>query len=168
MLPAELEIEPEELHDRAEAPAELRAAPASARATSANASRCSSKRCREDTPYRAEALDVVRNHLDALAARDFTKLKKLLRCDDDVLRGVQKLIIEPQPAAGRANTAPDDTRYVIPGRGRAQGERRVGRRAQPGRDAEAAHQPHLRRHPARATATPARSSSRASCRKRSG
>ena len=43
----------------------------------------------EDTPYRSEALAIVSNHLDLLAARDFAKLKKLLRCDDDVLRGIQ-------------------------------------------------------------------------------
>src|SRR5687768_13432619 len=35
-----------------------------------------------ETPYRAEAIDTVKNHLEALAARDFAKLKKLLRCDD--------------------------------------------------------------------------------------
>ena len=42
-----------------------------------------------------------RNHLDALAARDFAKLKKLLHCDDDGLRGVQHLIqsLNPRPGA---------------------------------------------------------------------
>ncbi len=65
------------------------------------------------TPHRAEALDVVRNHLDALAARDFNRLKRALHCDDTCLRGVQKLIISLNPRPGREYTS-DDTRYVIP------------------------------------------------------
>ncbi|MGH8633216.1 MAG: RNA polymerase factor sigma-54, partial [Burkholderiales bacterium] len=52
-----------------------------------------------DTPYRSEALETARNHLDVLAARDFTRLKKLLRCDDAALRAAQKLItgLNPKP-----------------------------------------------------------------------
>jgi RNA polymerase sigma-54 factor len=67
----------------------------------------------ETTPYRAEALEVVRNHLEALAARDFTKLRKALRCDDVLLRGVQKLITGLNPRPGRGYGS-DDTRYVVP------------------------------------------------------
>jgi RNA polymerase sigma-54 factor len=65
------------------------------------------------TPYRAEALEVVRKHLEVLAARDFTKLKKALRCDDVFLRGVQKLITSLNPRPGREYGS-DDTRYVVP------------------------------------------------------
>jgi RNA polymerase sigma-54 factor len=65
------------------------------------------------TPFRTEALDVVCNHLDALAARDFNRLKKVLHCDDTCLRGVQKLIISLNPRPGREYGS-DDTRYVIP------------------------------------------------------
>ena len=64
-------------------------------------------------PYRAEALEVVRNHLEALAARDFARLRKALRCDDSMLRGVQKLITSLNPRPGR-EYASDDTRYVVP------------------------------------------------------
>src|SRR6185436_982107 len=67
----------------------------------------------DSTPFRAEALDVVRNHLEALAARDFTRLRKALRCDDTLLRGVQKLITSLNPRPGR-EYAVDDTRYVVP------------------------------------------------------
>ena len=42
-----------------------------------------------DTPYRAEALKVVDEHLPLLAARDFTKLKRLLHSDDAGVRGVR-------------------------------------------------------------------------------
>jgi len=67
----------------------------------------------EDTPFRAQALQVVRDHLDTLAVRDYTKLKKILRCDDDTLRGIQSLIthLNPRPAA---NYNGGEARYVIP------------------------------------------------------
>ena len=67
----------------------------------------------EDVAYRAEALDLVRNHLEALASRDFGKLKKLLRCDDTVLRAVQKLIMGLNPRPGR-DFSSEETRYVVP------------------------------------------------------
>ena len=63
--------------------------------------------------YREQALEVVKSHLDALAARDFTRLKKALRCDDATLRGVQKLITSLNPRPGR-HYGSDETRYVIP------------------------------------------------------
>ena len=66
-----------------------------------------------DTPFHRDALDVVRNYLETLAARDFHKLKKVLRCDDDTLRGVQSLIthLNPRPAASFSDT---ETRYIVP------------------------------------------------------
>ena len=65
-----------------------------------------------DTQFRASALGGAK-HLDILAARDFSALKKLLRCDDDVLRTVQALItrLNPRPAATFSDT---ETRYIIP------------------------------------------------------
>ncbi len=67
----------------------------------------------EDTQYRQEASIVVTQHLDVFAARDYFRLKKLLRCDDEVLRTVQALIIglNPRPAA---NFSGNETRYIIP------------------------------------------------------
>lgn len=67
----------------------------------------------EDTPHRADALEVVRHRLEVLASRDFSKLKKLLHCDDDCLRSVQKLITGLNPRPGSAFSM-DDTRYIIP------------------------------------------------------
>jgi RNA polymerase sigma-54 factor len=66
-----------------------------------------------DTPLRAEALLTVRNHLDLLAARDYAKLKKLLKCSEDTLRGVQQLItrLNPRPGARYSN---DEARYIVP------------------------------------------------------
>lgn len=67
----------------------------------------------EDTKYREEASLVVTQHLDVFAARDYFRLKKLLRCDDDMLRTIQALIIglNPRPAA---NFSGNETRYIIP------------------------------------------------------
>ena len=67
----------------------------------------------EDTQYREEASLVVTQHLDVFAARDYFRLKKLLRCDDDVLRTIQAMIIglNPRPAA---NFSGSETRYIIP------------------------------------------------------
>ncbi|MDH3438774.1 MAG: RNA polymerase factor sigma-54, partial [Betaproteobacteria bacterium] len=61
----------------------------------------------------AEAMEIAKHHLEALAARDFGKLKKLLRCDDVMLRGVQKLITSLNPRPGR-DFFSDETRYVVP------------------------------------------------------
>ncbi len=67
----------------------------------------------EDVPGRDLALTLVMHHLDLLAARDFTKLKKVLRCDDDALRCAQDLIVHLQPKPGTAfeQRAAD---YVVP------------------------------------------------------
>ena len=65
------------------------------------------------TPYLDKAIEVVTHHLDSLAARDFAKLKKNLRCDEASLRAVQKLITGLNPKPGR-DFAADDVRYVIP------------------------------------------------------
>ena len=65
------------------------------------------------TPYREQALETVKHHLDVLAARDYVRLKKLLHCPDEVLRGVQHLIIGLNPRPGSSFFS-GDTRYVIP------------------------------------------------------
>ncbi len=64
------------------------------------------------TPWRTEALNVVRQHLDALAGRDYAKLKKALKCDDNALREVQRLIISLNPRPG-ARFSTDEPRYVV-------------------------------------------------------
>ncbi len=67
----------------------------------------------EDIPGHSLALLIVTNHLDLLAARDFNKLKKALRCDDDAIRVAQDLIVHLQPKPGNAfeHRAAD---YVVP------------------------------------------------------
>jgi RNA polymerase sigma-54 factor len=67
----------------------------------------------EHTPWRAEALKVVEGHLPLLANRDFTKLKRLLHCDDSGVRGVRELIrsLNPRPGSSFAKT---EANYVVP------------------------------------------------------
>ena len=67
----------------------------------------------EDTPQRDLAIRLVSNHLDLLAAHDFTKIKKLLRCSDDQLREAQRLItgLNPKPGAEFDQSVAD---YMVP------------------------------------------------------
>ncbi len=67
----------------------------------------------EDTPHRDGAIELVTRHLDALAARDFTRLKRLLGLDEGQLREVHALILTLDPKPGRAFDQ-GDVRYVVP------------------------------------------------------
>ena len=67
----------------------------------------------EDTPQRDLAVRLVSHHLDLVAAHDFSKIKKLLRCSDDELRAAQNLItcLNPKPGTEFGQSVAD---YVIP------------------------------------------------------
>ena len=67
----------------------------------------------ETTPWRAEALTLVNEHLPLLAARDFTKLKRLLHTDDAGVRAVRALIMSLNPRPG-ASFAKSESNFVIP------------------------------------------------------
>ena len=56
---------------------------------------------------------IVRDQLELLATRDFVRLKRVIRCDDDELRAAQALIqsLNPRPGNGFAAEAPA---YVVP------------------------------------------------------
>ncbi|MFA6014149.1 MAG: RNA polymerase factor sigma-54 [Gallionellaceae bacterium] len=54
----------------------------------------------EDVPGRDLALSIVTLHLPLLGNHDFSKLKKLLHCDDAALRCAQELILHLQPKPG--------------------------------------------------------------------
>jgi RNA polymerase sigma-54 factor len=112
MFPPEMELEPSELAIALKHLQHLEPPGIGARSLS----ECLSLQLEalpEDTPFRADALMTVRNHLDLLAARDFAKLKKLLRCTDDILRGVQGLITSLNPRPG-AEYSKSETRYIVP------------------------------------------------------
>ena len=67
----------------------------------------------EDTPQRDLAIRLVCHHLDLVAAHDFSKIKKLLRCSDDELRAAQLLItaLNPKPGTEFGQNVAD---YVMP------------------------------------------------------
>ncbi|HJT51077.1 MAG TPA: RNA polymerase factor sigma-54 [Nitrosospira sp.] len=65
------------------------------------------------TPYRDEALLLVNDHLESLALRDFSAIKKKLRCDDDCLRIIQQMITRLNPRPGMTFSSAV-ARYIIP------------------------------------------------------
>ncbi|MBV8048656.1 MAG: RNA polymerase factor sigma-54 [Paludibacterium sp.] len=67
----------------------------------------------DSTPGLALARTIVRDHLDLLGARDYTRLRKQLGCNDDALRLAQALIatLNPRPATGFDAS---DTHYITP------------------------------------------------------
>jgi RNA polymerase sigma-54 factor len=64
-------------------------------------------------PVLALARRIVSEHLPLLAARDFNKLRKLLDCNDEELRGAQHIIrrLIPHPGVGFLDAGAD---YVVP------------------------------------------------------
>ncbi len=66
-----------------------------------------------ESALRERALCIVHDHLDQLAARDFSRIKKALNCSDDQLRETHALILSlnPRPGAQYTNI---DTRYIVP------------------------------------------------------
>ena len=64
------------------------------------------------TPERDRALQLVERHLDVLAARDFVKLKRLLRVTDEELKRIRVLVVSLDPKPGR-RFGSEDIRYVV-------------------------------------------------------
>ena len=67
----------------------------------------------EDTPWREEAMRLVGEHLELLAAHDYTQLRRRLRLDEQALRAVVGLIRTLNPRPGSALPGPEPE-YVIP------------------------------------------------------
>lgn len=112
MIPEELEVEPEELTIALKHLQHLDPAGVGAR----NLAECLSLQLGvlpESTPGSDLARQIVSNHLDALATRDFIGLRRALKCNDTELRAAQKLITSLNPKPGR-HYSQDETRYVIP------------------------------------------------------
>ncbi len=65
------------------------------------------------SPERSLAQRIVGQHMDLLASRDFSGLKRICRCDDEDLKYARDLILGLNPRPGAAfSTA--DIRYVTP------------------------------------------------------
>ena len=110
-LPAELEIEPDELQIALRRLQHFDPTGVGAR----NAQECLALQllALPEDSTQLLALKIVRNHLDLLAGRDFAKLKKLIDCDDDQLRDAQFLIRSLNPRPG-SQYAALDARYITP------------------------------------------------------
>jgi RNA polymerase sigma-54 factor len=67
----------------------------------------------QGTPHLDEALLLVNYHLESLASRDFSAIKKKLRCDDDCLRAIQQMITRLNPRPGTTFSSAV-ARYIIP------------------------------------------------------
>lgn len=67
----------------------------------------------ESTPCRTAALKVVESHLDLLANRDVTRLRRLLHCDEATVRSIRDLIRTLKPKPGSA-FAKAEANYVVP------------------------------------------------------
>ena len=112
MLPDELAVEPEELSIALHHLQNLEPVGVGAR----NPAECLELQLAsfdKDVPGRGTALCIVREHLQLLAVRDFTKIKRLTGCSDEQVREAQHLIqsLNPRPGAAYANI---ETRYVVP------------------------------------------------------
>lgn len=65
------------------------------------------------TAYRDQAIRVVQEYLEILASHDFGQIKKLLACDDQSLRAIQKLITNLNPKPG-VEFSSQSERYIVP------------------------------------------------------
>jgi len=115
-LPAELEIEEDELNAALKLLQSFDPSGIAARSISECLLLQLAAIPRDERPEKAifrAAVLTVRDHLDLLAARDFARIKKLVRCDDDELREAQKLIQSLNPRPGNAYSG-DAAAIVVP------------------------------------------------------
>jgi RNA polymerase sigma-54 factor len=118
MLPAELDIDPDQLHAALTLLQSFDPAGVGARDL-AESLRLQLAAVRAEQPDRAapEAFALARalidHHLALLAAKDFARIKRLLHCDDAALREAQALIRSLNPRPGAAFSI-DEPTYVIP------------------------------------------------------
>jgi len=112
LLPDELDVEPEELSIALKHLQHLEPTGVGAR-TPSECLELQLAAMPEDTPARATALAIVRQHLALLATHDFVRLKRLLACNDDELRQAQRLVqtLNPWPGSDYTQT---ETRYIVP------------------------------------------------------
>ena len=110
-LPAELEIDPDELLIALRHLQQFD--PTGVGARSAQECLALQLRALAGNETRDLALRIVSAHLELLAARDFTKLKKFVDCDDEQLRAAQTLVRSLNPRPG-AKYAALDARYITP------------------------------------------------------
>lgn len=67
----------------------------------------------ERSPWRDEAIELLRDHFEALANRDFSQIKRRLKLDDEELTFITRLIqsLNPRPGSQISNNR---TEYILP------------------------------------------------------
>jgi RNA polymerase sigma-54 factor len=113
MLPEELEVEPSELNAALNLLQSFDPVGVGARDL-AECLRLQLAALPDDTPYLPLAMELARNHLPLLAAREYGKIKKLLGLDNDrEFTALRQLItsLDPRPGARFASV---ETHYVVP------------------------------------------------------
>jgi RNA polymerase sigma-54 factor len=115
-LPAELDVEPEELRTALCLLHSFDPPGVGARSVA----ECltlqlplASQRLSASPRTQALAGQIIRDYLELLAAREFSKLRKLLRCDEEELRQAQRLIQALDPKPGN-RFGDHSARYVVP------------------------------------------------------
>ena len=66
-----------------------------------------------DMPCRQQALELVENHLEVFAAKNFRLLQKILGCNETCLQSIQQMITQLNPKPG-SNFNSTLARYVVP------------------------------------------------------
>ena len=67
---------------------------------------------KEENSIHTLCTKVVRNHLNLLATRDFTRLKKILNCEDEALREVQRVIKSLNPKPGNIFSTIENHHFI--------------------------------------------------------
>jgi len=67
---------------------------------------------KEENTIHTLCIKVVRNHLNLLATRDFARLKKILNCEDEVLREVQRVIKSLNPKPGNIFSTIENHHFI--------------------------------------------------------
>ena len=67
---------------------------------------------KEENSIHTLCTKVVRNHLNLLATRDFARLKKILNCEDETLREVQRVIKSLNPKPGHIFSTIENHHFI--------------------------------------------------------
>lgn len=111
ILPPELEIDPLELSTALKLVQHLDPPGVGAR----NLAECLTLQLQAmppETPYLKLTTELVTQHLSTLAMRDYTKLRRALRCDELALREAQKLIMQLNPRPGASFSKIGTDHYI--------------------------------------------------------
>lgn len=67
----------------------------------------------ENTPYRAESIELISEHIELLGSHDYTQLLRRSQLDEEQLKAVIALLRQLDPTPGESIAA-DKTEYVVP------------------------------------------------------